>query len=82
MLIPLERQNEEDDILDRIRRGERVDHFETCASRKDGHPIDISLTVSPVRDSSGVIIGVSKIARDITEQNARGGGAGPSGRDR
>jgi PAS domain S-box-containing protein len=66
MLIPPERQKEEDEILARLRRGETVDHFETVRVTKDGRRIDISLTISPVRDSSGVIIGASKIARDIT----------------
>ena len=68
ILIPADRQAEEDDILARITRGERVRHFETVRVRKDGHPIDISLTISPIRDASGRIIGVSKIARDITAQ--------------
>jgi PAS domain S-box-containing protein len=68
ILIPPDRQAEEDEILARIRRGERVDHFETVRLAKDGRPVDISLTVSPVRDGSGAIIGVSKIARDITER--------------
>jgi PAS domain S-box-containing protein len=68
ILIPPERQSEEDDILARIRRGERIDHFETVRLRKDGRPLDISLTVSPVRNAAGQIIGASKIARDITEQ--------------
>ncbi|HWK10736.1 MAG TPA: PAS domain S-box protein, partial [Vicinamibacterales bacterium] len=68
ILLPPDRQSEEDDILARIRRGERVDHFETVRLRKDGQPLDISLTVSPVRDAAGQIIGASKIARDITEQ--------------
>jgi PAS domain S-box-containing protein len=68
ILIPPERQAEEDDILARIRRGERIDHFETVRITKDGRRVDISLTVSPVRDSSGAIIGASKIAKDITEQ--------------
>ena len=68
ILIPPDRQTEEDEILARIRRGERVDHFETVRLAKDGRPIDISLTVSPVRDASGAIVGVSKIARDITER--------------
>jgi PAS domain S-box-containing protein len=66
MLIPEERLNEEPRILDRLRRGERVDHFETVRQRKDGELIDISLTISPVKDSQGNIIGASKIARDIT----------------
>jgi len=68
VLIPPDRQREEDDILGRIRQGHRVDHFETVRLTKDGRPIDISLTVSPVRDASGAIIGVSKTARDITER--------------
>ena len=68
ILIPLERQDEEPTILDRIRRGERVDHYETVRRRKDGSLIDISLTVSPVRGLGDKIVGASKIARDITER--------------
>jgi len=68
ILIPPDRQTEENDILARVSRGERVDHFETVRLRKDGRPIDVSLTVSPIRDATGRIIGASKIARDITEQ--------------
>src|SRR5262249_13197911 len=68
VLIPPERQTEEDDILARIRRGERVEHFETVRLRRDGRPLDVSLTISPVRDAAGRIIGASKIARDITEE--------------
>jgi PAS domain S-box-containing protein len=68
MLIPEERLDEETTILARIRAGERVDHYETVRRRKDGSPIEISLTVSPVRDAAGRIIGASKIARDITER--------------
>jgi PAS domain S-box-containing protein len=68
ILIPAERQAEEDDILSRIRRGERVDHFETVRVTKAGERREISLSVSPVRDASGAIVGVSKIARDITDQ--------------
>ena len=66
ILIPPERQFEEDDILSRLHRGERIEHFETVRVAKDGRRIDVSLTVSPVRDESGQIIGASKIARDIT----------------
>lgn len=66
MLIPPEREDEEPNILGRLRRGERIDHYETVRRRKDGALLDISLTVSPVRDGSGRIIGASKIARDIT----------------
>ena len=68
MLMPPERQNEEPGILARLRRGERIHHYETVRQRKDGTLIDISLTVSPVYDRSGTIIGASKIARDITER--------------
>src|SRR5699024_9548851 len=66
MLIPEDRQAEEDAILSRLRRGERVDHFETVRRRKDGRTIDVSLTISPVRDGSGTVIGASKIVRDVT----------------
>ncbi|HUP91881.1 MAG TPA: ATP-binding protein [Solimonas sp.] len=68
MLIPDERRDEETMILARLRRGERVDHFETVRRAKDGRLIDISLTISPVRDDSGTIIGASKIARDNSER--------------
>ena len=67
ILMPLDRQNEEPGILERIRRGERIDHYETVRLRKDGSPVDISLTVSPVKNGQGKIIGASKIARDIGE---------------
>lgn len=67
-LIPLERHSEEDAILSRIRAGERVEHFETVRMTKDGRQLDVSLTISPIRDRSGVIIGASKIVRDITER--------------
>ncbi len=66
MLIPREDIQEEEVILGKIRQGERVDHFETVRLAKDGRHIDVSLTVSPVRDQTGHIIGASKIARDIT----------------
>ena len=68
ILIPTERHDEEPGILARIRRGERIDHYETVRQCKDGSRIDISLTVSPVKDPEGNIIGASKIARDITER--------------
>ncbi|HYO62824.1 MAG TPA: PAS domain S-box protein, partial [Pyrinomonadaceae bacterium] len=68
ILFPPDHENEEPAILERIRRGERVEHYETVRVRKDGTRIDISLTVSPVRGPDGRIIGASKIARDITEQ--------------
>ena len=68
ILIPSERHHEEDVILERTRRGERVDHYETIRRRKDGSLIDMSLTISPLRDSNGTVVGASKIARDITER--------------
>ena len=68
ILVPPERVNEEPEILDRIRRGERIIHYETVRRRKDGALIDISLTVSPIRDAHGTIIGASKVARDITDK--------------
>jgi PAS domain S-box-containing protein len=67
-LIPRERWAEEDDILASIRRGERVDHFETVRVAKDGRRLDISVTVSPVRNAAGRIVAASKIARDVTER--------------
>jgi PAS domain S-box-containing protein len=68
IIIPSDRQNEEKEILRRIRAGERVDHFETVRVRKNGEQIQISLTVSPVLDESGQVVGASKIARDISER--------------
>ncbi len=68
VLIPEDHHDEEPKILDRIRRGEHIDHYETIRRSKDGSLIDISLTVSPVRDGEGRIVGASKIARDITER--------------
>jgi len=67
-IIPQERHNEERDILRRIGRGERIDHFETIRQNKGGDLLDISLTISPVKNEDGKIVGASKIARDITEQ--------------
>jgi PAS domain S-box-containing protein len=67
-LIPDGRHNEEPEILGRIRRGDSVEHYETVRRRKDGTLIDVALTVSPVKDASGKIVGASKIARDVTEQ--------------
>jgi PAS domain S-box-containing protein len=68
MLLPPERSNEEAEILARIARGESVKHFETVRVRKDGKRIDVSVTISPVKDTSGAIVGASKIARDISER--------------
>jgi PAS domain S-box-containing protein len=67
-LIPHERRFEEDHILMRLRRGERVDHFETVRQTKDGRQLDISLSVSPIRNEAGEIVGASKIARDVTDR--------------
>ena len=68
MLMPPERFNEEPGILERIRRGESMENYETVRCRKDGTSLEISLTVSPIRDANGRITGASKIARDITER--------------
>jgi len=68
LLIPESRQDEEREILSRIRRGERIDHFETVRQHKHGNLVAVSLTVSPVKDADGVIVGASKTARDITGQ--------------
>ncbi len=70
VLLPHGQLDEEARILARIRRGEPIDHFETLRRRKDGRLIDVSLTVSPIRDSRGTIIGASKIARDISRRKA------------
>jgi PAS domain S-box-containing protein len=67
IIIPPDRLAEEPQILSQIQKGERIDHYETVRRRKDGTLIDVSLTISPVKDESGVVIGASKIARDITE---------------
>ncbi len=68
LLIPPDRQEEEADILNRVKGGEHVRHFETVRLRKDGSPINISVTVSPIRDPHGNIVGASKVASDITER--------------
>jgi PAS domain S-box-containing protein len=67
-IIPLNRRDEETFIIERIKKGERIEHFDTIRVRKDQTPLDISLTISPVRDASGKIIGASKIARDISQR--------------
>jgi PAS domain S-box-containing protein len=68
MIIPADRQTEEDTLLDRIRAGQTVARFETVRQRKDGAPIPISLTISPIYDAAGTVIGASKIARDISDR--------------
>jgi PAS domain S-box-containing protein len=68
LIIPGDRTDEETVIIERIKKGERIEHFDTVRVRKDGTPLDLSLTISPVRDASGKIVGASKIARDITQR--------------
>jgi signal transduction histidine kinase/ActR/RegA family two-component response regulator len=67
-ILPADRRHEEDRILATLRRGERIDHFETVRLRKDGTTVDVSISVSPIRDGSGRVVGAAKIARDITER--------------
>jgi PAS domain S-box-containing protein len=66
IIIPPERQHEEEAILSRLRRGERIEHYDTIRVTKDGRRLDISLTISPIRDANGKVVAVSKVARDIT----------------
>jgi PAS domain S-box-containing protein len=66
LIVPADRRNEEVGILERLRRGERVNHFQTVRTAKDGSRISVSLTISPVRDAAGRVIGASKVARDVT----------------
>jgi two-component system CheB/CheR fusion protein len=68
LIIPADRHGEEEMVLSRLRRGERIDHFDTVRQAKDGRFLDISLTVSPVRGADGTIVGASKIARDVTDR--------------
>ena len=68
LIIPPDRRSEETDILERLKRGERIEHCQTVRLRKDGAPLDISLTISPVKDAAGRVVGASKVARDITRQ--------------
>jgi PAS domain S-box-containing protein len=68
MLVPANLRQEEATILERLRKGERVEHFETIRVRKDGTTLDVSLTISPVRNREGRVVGASKVARDITQQ--------------
>jgi len=71
VIIPEERRSEEAVIINRIRRGERIEHYETVRKRKNGTYVDVSLTVSPVKDRFGHVLGASKIARDISERKAQ-----------
>jgi PAS domain S-box-containing protein len=70
LIVPPDLLTEETTILQRLRRDERIDHFETVRRRKDGAMVDVSLTISPLKDSSGQVVGASKVARDITERKA------------
>jgi PAS domain S-box-containing protein len=67
-LIPKDLQHEEDEILQKLRAGERIDHYETTRMRKNGEPIEVSVTISPIKDESGKVIGASKVARDISDR--------------
>ncbi len=68
LIIPPERRSEEDEVIRQIRSGRRVEHFDTVRRRKDGSEVEVSITVSPITDAGGHIIGASKIARDITDR--------------
>jgi PAS domain S-box-containing protein len=68
ILIPPDRQDQETTILERLRRGERIDHYETVRLHKNGTALDISLTISPLKDGAGRVVGASKVARDVTER--------------
>ena len=68
LIIPVERRGEDTVIIERIKRGERIEHFDTVRVRKDKTQLDIALTISPVRDHTGKVVGASKIARDITQR--------------
>ena len=77
LIVPAERREEEAMILGRLCAGERIDHFETQRVRKSGEKVEVSLTVSPIRDERGTIVGASKVARDISERHRIAGGAVP-----
>ncbi len=68
LIVPPEKMEEEYELLDKVRSGEPIDHFETLRRTRDGHLIDVSLTVSPIRDERGKVIGISKVARDISDR--------------
>jgi len=68
IIIPPELHAQETEILRRLRSGERIEHFETVRVRKDGKTLDVSLTISPIKDASGRVVGASKVARDITAE--------------
>ncbi len=68
VIIPEDRWSEEEDVLRQLRQGDKVDHFETVRRRKDGSAVPVSLTISPIHSEAGVVIGASKIARDISHR--------------
>ena len=68
LVVPPDRRHEENELIDRIREGERIKHFETTRVRRDGRHIQVSLTISPIRDAKGEIVGISHIARDMSER--------------
>ena len=68
LIVPWERRSEEEDILRRLAKGDRVEHFETVRRRKDGTYLDVSLTISPIRDAAGRVIGASNVARDVSDR--------------
>ena len=68
LIIPADRFDEEPAILERIRRGDHIEHFETVRIRKDGSLLNVSLTISPIKDATGRIVGASKVARDVTQR--------------
>ncbi len=68
LIVPPGRQHEEVTILDRLKRGEQIEHFETVRTRRDGTTVDVALTISPVKDGAGRVVGASKVSRDITER--------------
>jgi len=70
-LIPEGRESEESEIISKLKKGEKIDHFETQRVNQEGELLDISLTISPIKDSNGIVIGASKIARDITDKKKR-----------
>ena len=80
-LIPPELQHEEPIILQKLRAGERIEHYETHRRRKDGATLDVSLTISPIKDASGRVIGSSKIARDISDRKRAEAALDPVGKD-
>ena len=80
IIVPPDRRDEVRNIIERISRGEPIEHYETVRMRKDGRSVDVSLSISPIRSASGEIVGISKTARDITESKRTQTGAQPGNR--